>query len=357
MQRRQYLRWGLGLAGSFLSGQLGAQNAEFHADSFASFNPEKLVWRERVLLGFGTTLWLKAAHENADQLEAALAEAVDVIRQVECQMSLFDPDSALSRLNRTGSLQQPEAQLVRVLNVSAQVSHRSGGAFDITMQPLWQVWARAAAEHRLPALSDVQRARHLVHWRAVETMASEIRLNQRGMALSLNGIAQGYASDLVRASLQTHDIQHALIDTGETSLLGAGPDATPWRFEIESAAIVNRRNASRVERLSGKGGNESLTSKPMLLISDGRAIATSSDAHTVFSPDHRHHHILNPATGYSPSHWSSVTVIAESCVMADALTKVFFMLPPQQVRPAARFWGVDVVLQKKNGQWISTLEA
>ncbi len=356
MQRRQCLRWGLGLAGGFLSGQLGATNADFHAHAVESFNPEKLIWRERVFLGFGTTLWLKAAHENADQLEAALAAAVSVIRRVEGQMSLFDPDSALSRLNRTGSLQNPDARLVAVLNLSEQVSHRSGGAFDITMQPLWQVWAKAAAEHRVPALSEVRRARQLVHWHAVETTASQIRLNQRGMALSLNGIAQGYASDLVRATLQAHGIRHALIDTGETSLLGVGPDATPWRFEIESAAIVPRRTVSRNESLSGRGGDEWFTTAPTLLISNGRAIATSSDAHTVFSSDHRHHHILNPATGYSPSHWSSVTVIAGSCVMADALTKVFFMLPPPKVRSAARFWGVDVVLQNKKGQWMSTQE-
>lgn len=354
MQRRQYLRWGLGLAGGFLSGQLGAHNSDFHTHVSESFNPEKLIWRERVLLGFGTTLWLKVAHDNVDQLETALSAAVGVIRQVERQMSLFDPDSALSRLNRTGSLQNPDVRLVAVLNLSEQVSHRSGGAFDITMQPLWQVWAKSAAENRLPAPSDVRRAQHFVHWRAVETTASQIRLNQRGMALSLNGIAQGYASDLVRATLQAYGIRHALIDTGETSLLGEGPDATAWRFEIESAAIAPLRATSRGERLIGKGGDEPLTSKPSLLISDGRAIATSSDAHTVFSADHRHHHILNPATGYSPSHWSSVTVIAGSCVMADALTKVFFMLPPQRVRSAAQFWGVDVVLQNKKGQWMST---
>ena len=356
MQRRQYLRWGLGLAGGFLSGQLGAHHAEFDGDSFASIQPEKLIWRERVLLGFGTTLWLKAGHENTDQLEAALAAAVSVIRQVEQQMSLFDPDSALSRLNRTGSLQQPDAHLVSVLKLAAQVSHRSGGAFDITMQPLWDVWSKAASEERLPNLRDVQRAQHLVHWRAVETTASQIRLNQRGMAVSLNGIAQGYASDLVRTTLQAYGIRHALIDAGETSLLGEGPDAKPWRFEIESAAITPQRRITRGERLAGNGGDKMLPSKPTLLISDGRAMATSSDAHTVFSQDHRHHHILNPATGYSPLHWSSVTVIAEKCVMADALTKVFFMLPPQRIRSAAQFWGVDVVLQNKKGQWISTQE-
>jgi thiamine biosynthesis lipoprotein len=91
-----------------------------------------------------------------------------------------------------------------------------------------------------------------------------------------------------------------------------------------------------------------------IIISDGRAMATSSDAHTTFSQDHRYHHILNPHTGYSPSQWSSVTVLASSCVVADALTKVFFMLPPSQINSAARRWRVDVVLQDKAGKWRAT---
>ena len=354
MQRRQCLRWGLGLAGSMLSGQMGAKATDDQADVHTALQPEKLIWRERVLVGFGTSLWIKAAHDNADQLEAALTAAVTSIRQVERQMSLFDPDSAISRLNRTGTLHQPEAPLLAVLNLSSQISQRSGGAFDISMQPLWQVWSQAAAESCLPLRRDVERAQRRVNWRAVETTASHVRINQRGMGLSLNGIAQGYASDLARATLQAHGIRHALIDAGETALLGEGPDAKPWRFEIESAAL-----AAQTMRSSAKGsadtGNYGLRQSPAIVICDGRAMATSSDAHTAFSPDHIHHHILNPVTGYSPRHWSSVTVIADSCVMADALTKVFFMLPPRHIRSTARFWNVDVVLQNKKAQWTSTL--
>lgn len=336
MQRRQYLRWSLGLAGGLLSGHWSAQAQE----SGVARLTEKLIWRERLLVGFGTSLWLKAAHHNADQLEAALTAAVRAIRSVESQMSLFDPDSALSRLNRTGFLIQPDRSLRAVLNLSTQVAQQSGGTFDVSMQPLWQVWSDSMAAGTLPSKQAVQRAQRRVNWRAVEVGASQVRLNQPGMQLSLNGIAQGYASDLVRTILQSHGIQHALIDTGEISLLGEGPDAKPWAFDIESAAMPSKTVPS--------------FDRPPVLISDGRAMATSSDAHTAFSADHRHHHILNPKSGYSPQYWSSVTVIADRCVLADALTKVFFMLPPSRVRQAARYWHVDVVLQDKAGQWLTT---
>ena len=133
-------------------------------------------------------------------------------------------------------------------------------------------------------------------------------------------------------------VEHALIDTGETSLLGHAPDGSAWTFGIEDAARQSPQS-------------------PPLLAFDGRAMATSSDAHTAFSTDHRHHHIMDPRTGYSPVHWSSVTVLAESCAQADALTKVFFMLPPARIHAEARKWSVDVTLQDKAGRWLSTLRS
>ena len=213
-----------------------------------------------------------------------------------------------------------------------------------------QVWTKATEESRLPSQRELQRAKQNVNWRAVESSASVVRLNLSGMSLSLNGIAQGYASDKARAALEAHGIRHAVIDAGETSLLGHAPNDQPWSFSIEHAALgeLKKSESTQDHQL------DSIKSSMPIIVADGRAMATSSDSHTVFTADHKHHHILNPHSGDSPLYWSSVTVLAPSCVMADALTKVFFMLPPSQINSAARGWGVDVVLQDKAGKWRAT---
>ena len=126
LHRRQLLGWGLG----------AAAGAGWPVVSSAALSKVQGHWRERALLGFGTTLWLRAAHPNTDVLEAALQDAVQAIRQIESEMSLFDPDSAVSRLNRTGVLSQPSAALTSVLSLARHVSSRSQGAFDVTVQPL-----------------------------------------------------------------------------------------------------------------------------------------------------------------------------------------------------------------------------
>lgn len=129
MKRRLFLQSTLGL------GALGAFGAARWLDANAP-GAAALAWRERSLLGFGTTLSLKVAHADAGQAERALDAAVETIRHVEAQMSLFRADSALARLNRAGVLTAPDPDLVKVLELARTVSARSGGTFDVTVQPL-----------------------------------------------------------------------------------------------------------------------------------------------------------------------------------------------------------------------------
>ncbi len=90
------------------------------------------------------------------------------------------------------------------------------------------------------------------------------------------------------------------------------------------------------------------------LAADGRCIATSADHVTSFSADHRHHHIFDPRTGYSPRALAGVTVVAETGAIADALTKVFFVAGPQRAALLARHWRVDALWVDKSGRWQAT---
>ncbi|HEX6362405.1 MAG TPA: FAD:protein FMN transferase, partial [Albitalea sp.] len=145
MKRRQVLRLALG------AGALAGAGAS------AGMPPRH--WRRRALVGFGTTLTLQAGHDDERVLEAALDEAVATLRSLERQMSLFDPDSALSRLNRAGRLDDPPDDLRAVLARARDIAAASDGAFDVTVQPLWSVWADAVREGRQPSAGEVQAAR------------------------------------------------------------------------------------------------------------------------------------------------------------------------------------------------------
>ena len=331
--RRQWLRTSLGLGVALVGAGAGAGAPS------ASTPAGPLVWRERALLGFGTTLWLRAAHRDPDTVDRGLDAAVAAIRHVEAQMSLFDPASAVSRLNRDGELRAADADLLRVLRLAQQVSARSGGAFDVTVQPLWQAWDGARLAGRMPSAPALAQALGLVGWRGLEVGADHVRLRRPGMALTLNGIAQGYAADLARERLRAHGIEHALLDTGEWAPLGRAPGDLPWTLAVADPRAEMGGAASEAAHAIAA------------LCAEGCSVATSSDAHTTFTADRRHHHIFDPRIGESPTQLASVTVLAPSCALADALTKVLFMGGIKEALALARHWGVDVLAIDKSGRW------
>lgn len=321
MRRRQFVRLALG-SGSLLA--LGG--------SPASVAPQH--WARRALVGFGTTLTLQAGHDDRLVLDRALDESVATLRAIERQMSLFDPASDLSRLNRDGRLERPPAELLAVLQRALDISAASGGAFDVTVQPLWEAWARAGREQRLPRPAELEAARRCVDWRGVHVRASEVRFARAGMGVTLNGIAQGHAADRVREVLQRHGVRDALVDAGEWSPMGRHPEGRPWALAVPDP----RQPDAWIARL----------------LTDGRCVATSADHEASFTADRRHHHIFDPRTGRSPADVASVTVLAHEAILADALTKVLFVAGSTRTLEVARAWGVDVLVVDKSGRRIAS---
>jgi thiamine biosynthesis lipoprotein len=319
VSRRQVLRAALGLGVLALVGDGAATPA--------------LRWQRRDLVGFGTTLSLQAGHADEAVLATALDAAVAALQRIEAQMSLFRADSALSRLNRDGRLDAPPAELRELLAIARDVARRSDGAFDPTVQPLWLAFADAQTRGRLPTPGEVAAARALVDWRDLR-LERDVRLARTGMGVTLNGIAQGYAADRVRGVLLAHGVHDALVDSGEFAMAGRDPAGARWTL-----GIADPRHEQRLVAR---------------LFADGRCVATSGDDQTSFSADHRHHHIFDPHTGWSPPDIAGVTVAAPSGALADALTKVFFVAGPDRALEVARRWNVDALWIAKSGHWGAT---
>jgi thiamine biosynthesis lipoprotein len=212
----------------------------------------------------------------------------------------------LSRLNRDGHLPAPPFELLDCLSLAGAVHRASGGRFDPTVQPLWALWTEAAAGGTRPDAQAVETVRHKTGWAKVEVDAAAITL-QPGMALTLNGIGQGYVADRVAALLEAEGLSNILIDTGELRALGGKPEGGNWPVRLETG-----------ERLSLRQ----------------RALATSAPLGTTFDQAGHDGHILDPVTGMpAASAWRSVSVSAPSAAIADALaTAVCLMSDPEEIR-------------------------
>ena len=174
----------------------------------------------RTSWALGSDVSITVLHRDTPAGEAAIDAAFQELNLVEDVMSLYRGDSQLCRLNRDGVLDGPHPYLVEVLQAAQLISQRSSGAFDVTVQPLWDLYAKAQHRNQLPSDEDVDAARRKVDWKRLHVSPSQIRLNGHETAITLNGIAQGFAADRVAAVLREHRVNNALIDTGEIGALG-----------------------------------------------------------------------------------------------------------------------------------------
>lgn len=269
-------------------------------------------------------------HGSAAEAEAALDEAFASLERVERVMSLYRADSQLSRLNRDGLLEDPDSWLLEVLGAARRISERSGGAFDVTVQPLWELYEAAAAGGGLPGADELGEALGKVDWRRVEITPGRVNLRGRGTAVTLNGIAQGFAADVVGRTLGAHGIRSALIDTGEIGSLGGRPDTGRW-----TVGIRHPREAGHFIGMAALRG---------------LSLSTSGDYETRFGEGYRDHHLIDPRTGRSPVEFSSVSVAAPTALEADALSTAVFLMGPEKGRALVESTpGAEALFVGKNG--------
>jgi thiamine biosynthesis lipoprotein len=248
-------------------------------------------------------------------IERCLAE----IARLESIFSLYRPDSALVRLNTEGVLHRPPLELVEVLSFAASLARHSDGAFDVTVQPLFELYAghfaKPGADPAGPPPARLAEALRLVDYRNVDVAADRIALRRTGMKLTLNGIAQGYVTDRVAALLRAEGLENMLLDLGELRGQGHHPEGRPWRAAIADPSDP-QGTLFMVEVRDDLGGLP--------------ALATSGGYALYFDPDRRHHHLFDPATGHSASHHASISVAARSAMLADGLSTAIAALPPER---------------------------
>lgn len=268
----------------------------------AAAAPARHRW-QGVALGADVALTVEGGAPAAAR--AFFAEAERALRSVERQFSLFG-GSELLRLNALGRLAHPSDDMLALLDLAGRVHAATGGAFDPTVQPLWQ--ARRLGQDETPALARVG-------WDGVRASPAEIRLARPGMALTLNGIAQGFAADRLAEVAARHRLAEVLIDAGEVRALGA----RPWQARIETPG------GGLVRELALRG----------------RALATSAPFGTRIGPAGDRPHILGPR-GQEPR-WALVSVSADSAAVADALSTAAVLMDRPAIGAALRaFPGAEV---------------
>lgn len=266
----------------------------FPARAAAALTRGELVTWHGIALGAAAEMQI--AHVDRNEARHILELAVAEIRRLERIFSLYDETSDLSQLNRQGFLASPPAELVEVLSTSLSLARVSKGAFDPSVQALWNRSAQDSAVQE-PLQSTLGR----VGYQNITVSARELRLEHNAMALTLNGIAQGYITDRLVALLRDAGLNDILIDCGEIYGAGRHPSGRTWQVALADnpAGPVSCQN---------------------------QAVATSSGGTVIPGAPGLKAHIFDPASGASAGKYKSLSVIAPSAILADGLSTALSVL-------------------------------
>lgn len=282
---------------------------------------------DRVALNGPTmgTRWQALFFDPRDP-EPIRAEMAAAVEEVDAQMSLWRPESALNRVNAAAPgqwLEIPEA-MAEVIALGLRIGRASKGAFDIGLGDAVAAWGFGPGEASEPAIRAAAHGRAPAH-EVVELDGLRLR-KHAAVTLDLNGIAKGYGVDRLSQVARRHGLSALLAIDGELRALGTRPDGSPWPVAVEAPIPGHRATHSH------------------LGLSDAAVATSGTYRHFVTVQGRRLSHLIDRTTGLplrDPP--DQVTVLAQDCASADAWAKVFMVLSQPQALTLAAVNGVSVL--------------
>jgi thiamine biosynthesis lipoprotein len=261
----------------------------------------------------GTLVEITVSHSDPDIIQTATTQAFDEMKRIEQLMSTYLPDSEISRINRAAGKEaipvSPEVE--EVIREGIYWSEQSGGAFDITIEPLVYLWNFDGEKEIIPRESTLRKTASLVNYKDIEIKDHTVRLKRRGMAINVGGLAKGYAVDRAISILRSK-VPNGIVNAGgDLFAFGQKNKQTPWNIGLQHPR------------------------KPQELLAafavQNQAIATSGDYQRYFIKDGiRYHHIFDPQTGRPARLMVSTTIITTEVMDADAMATAVFVMGPEK---------------------------
>lgn len=269
----------------------------------------------------GTTYTIHVADVPEGETPRTLKKAVDeALELVNAQMSTYRPDSELSRFNASDSTDwfPVSDATVMVVEESLRISRESGGAFDVTVMPLVNLWSFGpeARPDEVPSEEELAERRTHIGYEKLEVRNDPpaLRKSDPRLAVDLSAIAKGYGVDVVADLIEVRGVTDYMVEIGgEVRTKGTKTNGEPWRIGIERP-LSDRRAVEKVVALSGD------------------SMATSGDYRNYFEQGGvRYSHTIDPRTGRPIKHTLvSASILTPSCMTADGYATTVMVLGPQE---------------------------
>jgi len=273
----------------------------------------KPTYSDRVYDVLGTVVNIKVAGEKVSA-ETLLDIAGKELDRIHNKFSTNVESSVVNQLNENGEIQVDEESLF-LFQSSLNLAQITGGAFDPTIRPVIKLWGfdDSEAKKRVPSEDEIMEELDLVSYKFVEIdeKNSTVSFVKQGVQIDLGGIAKGYAVDrVIKRIKQVDPSASGFIEAGgDVGVIGPKYNSLPWVIGLRDPFSTNPYNY--IEKIYLKTGS----------------VVTSGNYERYFMQDgERYHHLIDPDTGYPARGVASVTVIADSAMIADAYSTALFIL-------------------------------
>jgi len=268
----------------------------------------------KIMMDTVVTIAVYDQDKSTNRIRSAIDATFDSIRAIENMTSNYIDSSEISYINSVAGQRQINisASTKKIILESIRIGNLSEGAFNISTWPVLKLWHFNSDSQVIPDKEEICEMLKFVDYQKIQINDDKLSFLEQGMGIDLGGIAKGYAIDRAVKILQDMGVQEMMVNAGGDLRVVSGP-TTKGKRRIW---IQHPRNKSKL------WGYFKL---------DTGSVATSGDYERFFVYDNvRYHHILDPSTGYPANCCISVTVQAETAMLADALSTAVFVMGPQK---------------------------
>lgn len=286
---------------------------------FLFFHEARCYYQDNGFI-YGTSYSLKFEYSyDQDKLTRLMDEVHDKLNEIDSSLSTFNKHSIISLIN-TNQAHQLDEHFLSVLHTASDVSSATGGAFDLTVAPLVNLWGFGFknTDQEIPSPSQIDSIRHYVGMPLIAIDNNTLSKKYPQVMLDASAIAKGYAVDVIEEVLRSHGSTNYMIEIGgEISCKGKNREGKAWHIGIDIPS----------EHLNPtiRGTKEGL--QDILKLSHAQ-MATSGNYRQYYYKDGKKvSHTISPFTGSYVEHTLlSATVLASSCARADAFATAFMVL-------------------------------
>ena len=288
-----------------------------------------------------TVVAVTVLSSSQERAKTAIDAAYEELHRLGRLLNFYADDSELSLINQNAGIKPVTVSkdTLEIIQAALFVAEQTEGAFDVTVGPLVKLWD--FHKKLRPGPVEIEKMRPLVGYKniIVDPAASTVFLQKSGVKIDLGGIIKGFAADKAVEILQKNGIDDGIVAVaGDIKTFGKQPDGRAWHVGIQ-----NPRQEGETDQLLATVDLQA------------NGISTSGDYQRFFMEDNvRYHHLLDPRTGHPANLCQSVTIIAPTATMSDALATGIFILGPEKGMAALTRLAMEGVIVDQQGKILMT---